>query len=399
MRVHIPSATCLVLVFAATINVDAQAKSRDPEVNRPAVEAKYKDARVLKAKEQVPAGELDFALFKMKGRKWQIANYRLPLRGMKGGPTLTGTTEYEILEVTEKSASVQFDWKGGDGKSLNKKPALEEVTFTKDSAWKVAFIQGHNTVSVQLPDQTIKVKAGTFACYLFGQINVDGDEPQMVELSWYSKKYPGLQVMRESSTGRSELLEFQRDKGDKDDKGAETPRKLEFAGKAADKPEAPKEEVKEPGQGEPKQALNWALFESRGRKWTSMRTSIVAGKPVVTHTLSEIVTASAKSCQLWTQALDKDKNPIEGAENTLTIEFKAENAYWVTPLATYKKVREEKLAAAGQDWDCIVYEDKTSMKDAVTTAWMSKKYPGLWIKMTTKGKHIDATDELIEFKD
>ena len=58
-----------------------------------------------------------------------------------------------------------------------------------------------------------------------------------------------------------------------------------------------------------------------------------------------------------------------------------------------------RIDAAGRKWDCIVYVDKKTLKNATMTNWMSKEYPGLLVQVTVKGKYNDSKEILTEWKD
>lgn len=374
--------------FAASTAPDlAQDKPKDAA---PIEETTGDGGRLMNKGDCVPSGDPDFKLYKLKGRAWTYEYYEKLLTGLE----LQNTTKHVIKEVSEKKANcsrqIEFSAKSGV-KNKKSDPDDYEVLFDASGAANVQTKASPSNDRKQwvYPDETIKVKAGLFECYVIQYGAPDSKGVLYYNLKWISKKYPGLLVQWETYQGKTELTAFKRDK---DDKGGEknpvTPRQLPPAGSDLGAPKG----LVAPGPAD------WALFKQKGRLWTSINKTTAGGRDTVTYNTSEVTNTGADFAELKTQAFDEKKKPLMGmAPTTQRIAFTKENEIWVKPLATYKQVREEKLSLAGMEWDCLVFEDKSN-PDSTLTAWMSKAFPGLWVKMHTKSKYSELTSELIETK-
>lgn len=360
-------ASFLTLAFAlCTIQHSTHLEHVAAQDAEPSAAAKLlKEGRVLKKDEFIPAGEANFALYKNPDRAWMIC------ATSNTNPADKAYRYYEISECDAKSAKTADVACNAEGEPISEDVKITTIDFAKDTA-KVRVAPTAKYDLVQFPDETIKVGAGTFACFVFSAVSYEGKEPVFANMVWMSKKYPGLAVCQEKPAVTIELAAFIRDKGDKDD-----------ANPVAQRRHLP---------GAPK--ADWSLYSKKGRKWTTKMTS----KFVNTSTTYEILNVGADFCEYKVTTVDKDKKLI-GQPATNKLEFTDENAaMYVKPLAAYKKVREEKLKAAGVEWDCIVYEGSL-IKDQTQTIWDSKKYPGLQIKILTKTGKTETLQELVEFKD
>ncbi|MCA8912667.1 MAG: hypothetical protein KDB82_13265 [Planctomycetes bacterium] len=383
----------LVLVEFETMDGDPPTTTQAPPKEEPAPATKGEGGgRILPPFTPWPSATPDHRLYKKDGREWEVMERRF--KDDKWQDSVKVTHEITGLEGTKATEKVTR--RSATDKKADPVVRENDIPFGPPGAKYAGLARRGDFQYAIYADRKIKVEAGVFDCYVIIAYRNRG---RVVDRSIYyiSKAYPGLQVYVSFAGHQEELMKFERDKDDKGE-GKETHEILDAEDFIL--PEGSAQPAKEEPEDPPAKAeLNWSLYENVGRKWMLKRTSMIAGKEQVGYTSYEITDLGLDSCKLKTIALDAKKKAINGDGNTMEIQFNADNAMWCGPIANQEKTGEETIEAAGQKWECIVYKDTKSVKDATTTSWMSKKYPGLWVKMTTKGKYNDSTTELVEFKD
>lgn len=389
-----PGLCDLILVEFDLLDGDppTSAQAATPKENPTAGPGKVGGGRVLGPWEPWPKSVQDFRLYKTVGRKWEIIE-RVN-KDTKWEDSIENT--YEITGIEKATAKMKVIRRDLQDKKADVVKKEEDVVLGGNAPSKYAGIDRRPGISyAAFPDRKIKVKAGVFDCFVVIAFRNQGRITER-DIYYVSKEYPGLQVFAEKFGRQYELVKFERDK---DDKGEGKDAEEILSADSFILPEGAEPPAEEKPEEPVTAELNWSLYEKVGRKWTLKRTSIIAEKEQVSYTDYEVTDLGLDSCSLKATALDAKKKPAVGGGNVIEIQFNADNAYWCGPIATQEKTGEETIEAAGQKWECIVYKDTKSVKDAVTTSWMSKKYPGLWVKSTTKGKYNDSTTELVEFTD
>lgn len=312
------------------------------------------------------SGQLGTELWR-EGRNWKVKRTLSSGDGQKGVVFLCTT----VKAIQGDQATVKYETL--DDKGVAATPAKDGQiaieSWCKDA--RDAIFEGGAPI-----EETIVVAGHKWLCW---KIVADGKSGMAIDRRWYSQALSGLRIKLERGkdktvTHREELSEIKLFEGE--------------SGKLDKKPD--NATVVEG----PLAPADWSLFKKKGRKWTSKSSS----KYSTTFATYEILTVGKDFCEYKVATLDKDKKPIV-APSTLKLEFTEENAaMWVRPLPSYKKLREEKLKAAGVEWECIVYEGSL-LEGQTQTLWVAKKYPGLHIKIVTKTGNSETLQELVEFKD
>lgn len=136
----------------------------------------------------------------------------------------------------------------------------------------------------------------------------------------------------------------------------------------------------------------YALYKNKGRTWTHKSVTKVAGMDDMVSFMKYEVTEVADDHAMYKMwMLDKDQKPMAGMpEPTPTkVEFKKVEATAPVANAPKVEVKEESIEVKAGKYDCTV----TEMSG--TKTWMSKKYPGLMVKMEGASNSM----ELVEFKE
>lgn len=133
-----------------------------------------------------------FALYKKKGRKWTLKS----TTKMEGMDPMVSYMEYEIVDVTDKSAKQKMTMLDKEKKPMaGMQPTETEIKFEtpKVEAPKCG------AKAPEMKKEKIKVEAGEFECYF---MEVAGTK------SWSSVEYPGLPVKSEGASNTMELISF-----------------------------------------------------------------------------------------------------------------------------------------------------------------------------------------------
>lgn len=133
-----------------------------------------------------------FALYKKKGRKWVLKS----TTKMEGMDPMVSYMEYEIVDVTDKSAKQKMTVLDKEKKPMaGGAPTETEIKFEtpKVEAPKCG------AKAPEMKKEKIKVEAGEFECYF---TEVSGTK------SWSSVEYPGLAVKSEGANNTMELISF-----------------------------------------------------------------------------------------------------------------------------------------------------------------------------------------------
>ncbi len=163
-----------------------------------------------------------------------------------------------------------------------------------------------------------------------------------------------------------------------------------------------KDESKETGvkEGETKTGDTdaFALYKKQGRTWTWKSTSKMAGTENVAYMKYEVIKVADDHAMVKMTMLDKDKKPNEYVKpQEQKIEFKTAEGGEAEGEAPEVETTDETVKVEAGEFECT----KTEMESngTKTTSWMSKKYPGLLVKATSKTDSYESTMELVEFKD
>lgn len=133
----------------------------------------------------------------------------------------------------------------------------------------------------------------------------------------------------------------------------------------------------------------YVLYKKKGRKWTAKTTTKLEGMDdIISYFKAEVIKVGANSATVSYTVLDKDRKPMAGLPaNETEIEFReAEDDWGDRPEV---KTTEETIKVEAGEFECTVTEVSG------TKSWMSKKYPGLLVKMESGS----MTTELIEYVD
>jgi hypothetical protein len=135
----------------------------------------------------------------------------------------------------------------------------------------------------------------------------------------------------------------------------------------------------------------FALYKKKGTTWTTKNVTKMAGMDdMITYSKNEIVDVTDKAAKVKTWTLDKDKKPYAGMEAGTEYEVKFETPKVETGADAPKvETKDETAKVEAGEFDCTVTETGGNK------VWMSKKYPGLMVKMT----HASGSSELVEFKE
>jgi hypothetical protein len=132
-----------------------------------------------------------YALYKKKGRTWLVKNDM-----DAGGTKMISYSKTEVVDVADDHAMIKMWTLGEDKKPMAGMPEPEPT--------KIPFATADTTATTDAPEvetkeETVTVAAGEFECIVTDTAGTK---------VWSSKKYPGLTVKMESSTMKSELVEF-----------------------------------------------------------------------------------------------------------------------------------------------------------------------------------------------
>jgi len=156
--------------------------------------------------------------------------------------------------------------------------------------------------------------------------------------------------------------------------------------------EAEKDKTEATGEKNDAAADPYALYKKKGRTWTHKSSIKIAGMDdMVNHMKYEVTEVADDHAMYKVWMLDKDKKAMAGMpEPTPTrIDFAKPNDAPASPDAPKVETKDETVEVAAGKFECIAYDFSG------TKSWMSKKYPGLLVKMESE----TMTMELIEFKD
>ncbi len=129
----------------------------------------------------------------------------------------------------------------------------------------------------------------------------------------------------------------------------------------------------------------WALYKKKGRSWMHKSSSLIGEMDeIVSYIKYEITEVTDKYAMLKTTLMDAEKKTYEYAPPQETkIKFNSAEPVEGTD-APKVEHKEESIEIAGKKWDALVTEmEVNGMK---TRTWMSKKFPGLILKVETTGE-------------
>lgn len=134
-----------------------------------------------------------YALYKKVGRSWTTKTV-MTIAGMPD--PMISYTKMEVLSFDDKGAKYKMTTMDKDKKE----------TYSADQEMKFTVVDTPactGTTAPKMTEETIKVAAGEFECYV-----VESEAGGVKSKSWSSKKYPGLSVKMETDTMKMELVEF-----------------------------------------------------------------------------------------------------------------------------------------------------------------------------------------------
>jgi hypothetical protein len=114
---------------------------------------------------------------------------------------------------------------------------------------------------------------------------------------------------------------------------------------------------------------------------------------------TEVVKVGEDYAEIRITMLDKDKNPMPGMEpTTQKISFRVPKSSGGTPTSGPKaETKDETIKVEAGEFECTA---TTSEQNGFkSTVWVSKKFAGLMVKMTSSGSGTESATELIEFKE
>lgn len=135
----------------------------------------------------------------------------------------------------------------------------------------------------------------------------------------------------------------------------------------------------------------FALYKEEGRKWKHKSVTKMDGmEDMVSYTAYEVITVGDDAATYKMTMLDKDGEPMAGAEPTETeVKFETPEVTDTGADAPEVETTEETITVEAGEFECTV----TEMSG--TKTWMSTKYPGLLVKM----EGASNTMELVEFSE
>lgn len=133
-----------------------------------------------------------YALYKKQGRSWTTKSV-MTIAGMPD--PMISYTKMEVLSFDDKGAKVKMTTMDKDKK--------ETYSADQDIPFATATGDTGDAPKVEMKEETVKVEAGEFECYV-----VEQETGGVKSKSWSSKKYPGLAVKMETDTMKMELVEF-----------------------------------------------------------------------------------------------------------------------------------------------------------------------------------------------
>ncbi len=281
-----------------------------------------------------------YALYRKVGRVW----VRRTTIAQNGGQYAVSTMDYEVIEVGAQHAVIRCQALDSRGRKMrNSGPTDTRIDFLAST--KIA------GTAVQL-----RVEAGEFPAVV-----TETKADDLTFKMWYSTKYGGLLLKSETPLAVTEVVQFHAD---------------------ARPPEAERKAVDDP----------YVLFRKKGRTWTHKSVTKLAGiDDLVSYMKYEITDVADDHAMYKAWILDKDKKPMAGMPEPtpMRIEFREYDQPAPDPRQPVQKAEEETITVEAGKFECL----KTDV--AGTKTWMSKKYPGLMVKM----EGASNTMELIEYKD
>lgn len=141
------------------------------------------------------------------------------------------------------------------------------------------------------------------------------------------------------------------------------------------------------GGGEAPAADPYALYKNKGRSWTVKND--FSGN--ISHSKTEVVEVAEDHAMVKMWTLDADMKPMAGMPEPTPTKVPFTKADTTAPAdaATKVETKDETVKVAAGEFECTMTEN------AGTKTWMSKKYPGLMVKMESAA----GKSELVEFKE
>lgn len=348
---------------------------------------KVTGGKLMTWKEVVPPGEADFRLYQLSGRKWKFASMTA---NDDGTYSVNSQLTYEITKVSKSGA--EYTWQVlGDPKSVFRAPQNGAIQFDLVGAREVQFRSRGESEYVQFPNRHVRVAAGVFECNVFVAFTWKGDKVEVSGVSYLSAKYPGLTVLWHGRKTARELLQFDRDRGDRDD------------AKEGDPLPAIDDYEFEPGPPPPPrtaQAL-YSLYMKPGRNWLVCHNETKGKRTEVKFERIQIIEGDKDHTLFTTQWLDRERQPIKGEEPVEhKYNFKERSSEeLVGSRGMSGRIGEETLEYNDMVWECWVYEDIDKTDRTIKLSWLAKKYLGLWVKTETQGPDFQKSTMLSQFSD
>lgn len=310
-----------------------------------------------------------FALYKKESRTW-MHKTTSKVGDMDENVSYV---RYEVKEVADDYAVLMTSVL-----DKNKKPVPDMDRMES----KVRFETAENDQSGQ-PDVETEETTISILDTEWKAVAVSTETDGMTTKSWSSMEYPGL-LLKSETSGKSGGMKFE----SKTELVEFSDLQKTTAGGTDDA------DIEE---------LDWTwLYRKVGRSWMHKNVSGYSGDDEnnnVSYTKWEVTEVHEDYAMCATSMLDKDKKPFTGMKSIQTkLDFKPAESAGQAP---EMEKREETIKLLGKEWETVAMTSEIG--GTTTTSWMSKKYPGLVLKMESKleigDKDWVTTMELVEFSD
>ncbi len=286
-------------------------------------------------------------LYRQVGRFWRTQM----VTEFSGLPQVLFCTD-EVIEVYESSAEVKHTLFNSDGEEIGSQIQTKDFGALPDPA----VLDGNVLAYYELSEDTLLIDGVYRVCLKVAEKDGGPDqEPSTQVIDWYSKRYPGMHLKRESSSTdtveRWDVTEF---------KTHEIELEIDLAN-------------------------TQQLYKKVGRSWTVKNVSEIQGQQYVSYLKTEVVEFDDARVVLSTTTMGADKLPMGPAQPS-EISLADPGAVDTSAMASTSK---ETIEVEAGSFACL----KIEMSG--TTSWISQDYPELLVKV----EHAAGYAELIEFNE